>query len=454
MFAIIDIETTGGSAEKSKITEICILIHDGLTVVDKFTTLINPEQRIPQMITRLTGIDDEMVEKAPKFFEVAKKIVEMTEGMIFVAHNVGFDYSFVKKEFKSLGYNYTRDQLCTVKLSRKLIPGRKTYSLGPLCEDLGIDNDARHRAEGDAVATAKLFDMLLQKKSEHATYRRQDISNLNTTRVDKIKLYVLKRLPEETGVYYFLDKDGSIIYIGKSNNMWGRAVAHFNNQDARAKKMLFELTDVDFVKTGSELIALLFESEEIKKHRTKYNRARKKSVFTHSIDWFTDEKGIINYKIVPYDESETPVMSFHSYITARERLNEWIDEHMLCYNFCGLNPDGGECFHHPIKRCYGICCEKESAEDYNLRAIRITDEFLFPEKDFLILDKGRHNDEQSIILIENGHYAGYGYFDVSDPVTSPKELKAYVKKTTFYPDADALVRWYLKRNWKVKKIVL
>jgi DNA polymerase-3 subunit epsilon len=453
MFAIVDIETTGGSAERSKITEICILIHDGLTVVDKFSTLINPEQRIPQMITRLTGINDEMVEKAPKFFEVARKIVEITEGMVFVAHNVAFDYSFVKKEFKSLGYNYTRDQLCTVKLSRKLIPGRVSYSLGPLCEALGIDNEARHRAEGDAVATAKLFDILLQKKSEHPVYRRQDISEIHTTRIDKIKMYVLKRLPEETGVYYFLDKDGNIIYIGKSNNMRARAIAHFNNKEGRARKMLYELTDVDFVKTGSELIALLHESEEIKTHKTKYNRARKRSVFTHSIDWFYDDGGILNYKIVPFDESDTPVMSFTSHIAARERLNAWIEDHMLCYNYCGLN-DEGECFMHPIKRCYGICCGKEEAEEYNLRAKRITDEFLFPEKNFLILDKGRHQDEQSIILIENGHYAGFGYFDVSDPVTSPEELKAYVKKTTFYPDADALVRWYLRRERKVKKIPL
>jgi DNA polymerase-3 subunit epsilon len=454
MFAIIDIETTGGSAERSKITEICILIHDGLTVVDKFSTLINPEQRIPQMITRLTGIDDQMVEAAPKFYEVAKKIVEMTEGMIFVAHNVAFDYSFVKKEFKSLGYNYTRDQLCTVKLSRKLIPGRASYSLGPLCESLGICNDARHRAAGDAEATAKLFDILLQKKSEHPTYRRQDIQQINIRRVDKIKMYILKRLPEETGVYYFHDKDGNIIYIGKSNNMRARAIAHFNNKEGRAQKMLYELMDVDFVKTGSELIALLLESEEIKMHKTKYNRARKKSIFTHSIDWFVDENGIHNYKIVPFDESDTPVMSFTSYISARERLNSWIEDHMLCYNYCGLNADGGECFHHPIKRCYGICCGNEETEEYNIRAKRITDEFLFPEKNFLILDKGRHNDEQSIILIENGHYAGYGYFDVSDPVTSPGELKAYVKRTTFYPDADALVRWYLKRSWKVKKVLL
>jgi DNA polymerase-3 subunit epsilon len=454
MFAIIDIETTGGSAERDKITEICILIHDGLTVVDKFSTLINPERRIPYNITRITKITDEMVEDAPKFYEVAKKIALMTQGMVFVAHNVSFDYGFVQREFKSLGYNYKREKLCTVKLSRKLIPGKFSYSLGVLCESLGIEIEDRHRAAGDAEATAKLFDLLLQKKSEHPTYRRQNITEINTSRVDKIKLHVLKKLPEETGVYYFRDKEGAIIYIGKSNNMRGRAIAHFNNKESKGKKMLFALYDVDHVKTGSELIALLYESEEIKKHKTPFNRARRNSNFTHSIDWFEDEKGIINYKIVPADESEQAIISFTSYISARERLNEWVDENMLCYNYCGLNDDGGQCFHHPIKRCYGICCEKESIADYNARAKKILDEFLFRDKNFILFDKGRHRDEQSMILIENGHYAGYGYVDKGEQISSTEELKSYIRRPTYYPDADALVRWYLKRNLKLKKMVI
>jgi len=206
LFAIIDIETTGGRPQGDKITEICILIHDGLTVVDEFTTLINPECRISSQITRLTGITNEMVADAPRFFEVAKKIVEITKDCVFVAHNVQFDYGFVKAEFKALGYDYKRDTLCTVRLSRKLIPGKISYSLGRLCDSLGIVIQDRHRAAGDARATAILFDLLLRLKSDNPQYRRQDITEINTTRVDKIKTYILKKLPEETGVYYILDK--------------------------------------------------------------------------------------------------------------------------------------------------------------------------------------------------------------------------------------------------------
>ena len=166
MFAIIDIETCGGKFEpqRVRITEICILIHDGLQVTEKFSTLINPECYIAPIYTNITGITNQMVATAPKFHEVANTILKLTQNRTFVAHNVSFDYNFIKGEFAALGYEYEREKLCTVRLSRKLIPGKKTYSLGPLCQSVGISNDARHRAEGDAVATAKLFDILLQIK--------------------------------------------------------------------------------------------------------------------------------------------------------------------------------------------------------------------------------------------------------------------------------------------------
>ncbi len=167
MFAIIDIETCGGKFEfrKGRITEICILVHDGLQVIENFSTLVNPECYISPFFTNLTGISNEMVAKAPKFHQIAQTILTLTENRTFVAHNVSFDYNFIRDEFASLGFEYQREKLCTVKLSRKLIPGKKTYSLGPLCESMGISNNARHRAEGDAIATAKLFDILLQIKS-------------------------------------------------------------------------------------------------------------------------------------------------------------------------------------------------------------------------------------------------------------------------------------------------
>lgn len=258
MFAIIDIETCGGSFDykRGRITEICILIHDGLQVVDQYTTLINPECNITPYFTKLTGITNEMVMDAPKFYEIAKKIVELTEGKIFVAHNVAFDYGFIKDEFASLGAKYQRETLCTVRLSRKLIPNRISYSLGHLCAALGIEIFGRHRAEGDAVATAKLFDLLLKLKADHPQYKTKGVEALMTRRVDNIKSYILKKLPEECGVYYFLDANKNIIYIGKSKNAYQRAMAHFNTDSQKNKKMLFELMDVDFVEYGSELVAL------------------------------------------------------------------------------------------------------------------------------------------------------------------------------------------------------
>ena len=163
MYAVVDIETSGGRAQVDKITEIAIYIHDGEKIVDEFSTLINPETYIPPFITRLTGINNDMVATAPKFYEVAKKIVLMTEGCLFVAHNAPFDYRFIQEEFKRLGYNYQRQTMCTVRMSRKIIPGMGSYSLGNLCQTLGITINNRHRAAGDALATTKLLELLLVK---------------------------------------------------------------------------------------------------------------------------------------------------------------------------------------------------------------------------------------------------------------------------------------------------
>lgn len=448
MFAIIDIETCAGKFEfrKGRITEICILKHDGLSVVDTFTTLVNPECNISPYFAGLTGITNEMVADAPKFHEIASKIIEMTEGCIFVAHNVGFDYGFIKEEFQSLGYKYKRDTLCTVRLSRKLIPGRISYSLGHLCASLGIEIFGRHRAEGDAVATAQLFDLLIQLKAQHPQYKNKGVEEIMVRRVDKIKQYILNKLPEECGVYYFLNQEKEIIYVGKSNNMYNRAIAHFNSDQHKGKKMLNELYDVDFVATGSELIALLLESEEIKKHKPKYNRARKSESFSHCIDHFIDKNGIIRFKIVTSEETNSPLLWFTGYSSARERLENWLEEYNLCLRYCGLTDEEAQCFNHQIKKCNGICADEEAIDVYNSRAKKIVQNFSFPKKSFAILDKGRHANEHSVVLVEESHYAGYGYFDSFEPITHAEELKGYVKRKAFYHDADDLVRHFLKQG--------
>lgn len=454
MFAIIDIETCGGKFdfEKSRITEICVVLHDGLQVTEIFTSLINPGCYIGPNFTRLTGISNEMVADAPRFHEIANKIIELTKDRIFVAHNVNFDYGFIKEEFASLGYKFKRETLCTVRLSRKLMPGKQSYSLGRLCESIGIEIENRHRAEGDAVATAKLFNLLLDLKSSNPQYRNQGVDELMTTRIDKIKQYILNKLPETCGVYYFLNKDQEIIYIGKSINMYNRALSHFSSKENKSKKMLNDLMNVDFIETGSELIALLHESEEIKKHKPVYNRMRKADIYTHTIDYYTNDNNIINFKIGLLEDSENPLLSFTSHSSARETLERWVDNNELCLRYCHLTQDTSICFNHQIKKCRGICVGEENHLLYNNRANKIIEEILFRNNNFILLDKGKNTDEKSIVVIEDGHYYGIGYIDQNTALYSFEECKENVKKSIFYPDSDMLIRGFLKKN-KLKMIV-
>lgn len=441
--------------KKGRIIEIAILVHDGLTVIDKFTSLINPECYISPLYTRISGITNEMVEDAPKFHEIAKDILRLTEDRIFVAHNVNFDYGFIQEEFASLGYKYRRDTLCTVRLSRKLIPGKVSYSLGNLCASLDIEIENRHRAEGDAVATVKLFDLLLQIKSEHPTYRRMDVHEIMARKLDKIKEYVLKKLPEECGVYYFRNQEGEIIYIGKSTNMFNRAKAHFNNDQKKARQMLNELNGVDYHTTGSEIVALLLESREIKKHQPKYNRRTKAEEFSHSLDWSINKAGIIHFKIVSADESEQSLLLFTSYLSARNTLDLFIEEHTLCLHHCSaeLAHEDSTCFNYQIKKCRGVCAGEEAIGEYNLRARRIVAANSYPANHFFIIEPGREPDEKSLILVCDNKYYGYAHLDQSDSFSNLDELKDLIKPEPYYPDQDNLLRsWIIRKKIRIQRM--
>lgn len=454
MFAIVDIETCGSkfAYQKGRIIDICILVHDGISVVDKFSTLINPDCHIGSFYTNLSGITNEMVKDAPRFHEVAKEILNYTEGKIFVAHNSAFDYNFIKDEFASLGFRFKRDTLCTVRLSRKLLPGKASYSLGNLCASIGIEIKNRHRAEGDAVATAELLNLLLQLKTQSKEYKTKSVTQIMTTRIDAIKKYILDKLPETCGVYYFLNKQGDIIYIGKSVNMYSRAQSHFNNDLKKSKAMLNDLYQVDFVETGSELIALLLESTEIKKHKPFYNRQRKKDVFTHTIDFYKDDQEILNLKLSPFEESKQRVLAFTSYASARERLEQWIDRKELCLQYAGLTSESSVCFHHQLKKCRGICAGKEEPDTYNERVRELLQEFTFPHPHFLILERGRHAEEKAFVFIQNYQYAGYGYIDESAQISHPEDIKGYLQTKSQHPDDHDIVLSWL--NLKRRHIVL
>lgn len=218
MYVILDIETTGGAYNQEGITEIAIYKFDGHTIIDQFISLVNPEIPIQPFVVNLTGINNAMLRNAPKFYEIAKRIVEISEGCILVAHNASFDYRILRTEFNRLGYNFTKNTLCTVELSKKLIPEQPSYSLGKLVRSLGIPIADRHRASGDAMATLKLFKMILAKDVEKNIVNSLVKSEIKAGITPKL-LDILDKLPTTTGIYYIHNEKGDLIYIGKSKNI-------------------------------------------------------------------------------------------------------------------------------------------------------------------------------------------------------------------------------------------
>ena len=277
MYAILDIETTGGKYNEEGITEIAIYRFDGQKVVDQFASLINPERKIQPFVVNLTGINSEMLRNAPKFYEVAKRIIEITDGCIIVAHNAKFDNRILTTEFDRLGYPFEKDTLCTVELAKKLIPDLPSYSLGKLVRSLGIPLSDRHRAQGDAKATVALFKMLLNKDSKKEIITKS-IKKDPKRQLEPKLLEIIDAAPTDTGVYYMHNKAGEVIYIGKSKNIQKRLIQHFTSDNRKSKKIQLEVTDVSYETTGSELIALLKESAEIKSNNPVYNRALRKKL--------------------------------------------------------------------------------------------------------------------------------------------------------------------------------
>ena len=444
MYAIIDIETTGLSPQRNKITEIAVYIYDGEKIIDEFSSLINPECYISPNITKITGITNEMVGKAPKFWEVAKNIVLLTEGKTFVAHNASFDYNFIRHEFKSLGYDFKREKLCTVQLSRKIIPGRKSYSLGKLCNELKIPLNGRHRAAGDAMATVKLFEYLLLQDSSLAGLKSGKFFNLQSS--------TIKKLPDDTGVYYLYNQQGDIIYIGKSKNIRTRILSHFNNEKTgRALKMMDETYDISYELTGSDLIAQLLESDEIKNHKPKYNRRQRRKSNHYGIYSSINAFGYICFRVDKIGE-EVPLIAFNLAKEARERLYHLSEEYELCQKLCGLYETAGACFYYQLKQCKGACVQKEAVEGYNLRANELIQNLSYDNQSFFIIDKGRSEEEKSVVKVKNGKYIGFGFINVNLVPLDIENLSGAIQRYPDNRDVQQIIRTHLKQN-VVQKII-
>ncbi|CAN5522455.1 exonuclease domain-containing protein [soil metagenome] len=433
MYAIVDIETTGGHASANGITEIAICIHNGKKVIERYSTLVNPKRDIPIYISALTGITNEMVSTAPPFEDVAHDVYHLLHGKIFVAHNVNFDHSFVRYHLAAAGYELQCNKLCTVRLGRKIMPGLPSYSLGKLCRHLGIDNESRHRAAGDAEATAQLFSLLLQQdKDKHITQALKQNSGEQL-----LPPYLPKKdieaLPQSPGVYYFHDQKGKVIYVGKAKNLKKRVCSHFtgNNPGLQRQEFLRNICQVTYQVCGTELIAFVLEAVEIKRLWPKYNRSLKRFEHAYGLYTFEDQRGYLRLAVDKHRKYNGAIYTCNSMLEGRSILTQLIENFELCPKLCFLQTNTQPCtgVHKELCACEGHI----SVIDYNKKVNAAIDKLNEVLPTFAIRDEGRTGEEHSCILVEKGKFYGMGYISHYFDADNLQQLKNYL---TPYPGND------------------
>jgi DNA polymerase-3 subunit epsilon len=451
LYAILDIETTGGQFNEEGITEIAIYKFNGHEIVDQFISLVNPEIPIQPFVVKLTGINNAMLRSAPKFFEVAKRIIEITNDCVLVAHNADFDHRILRTEFRRLGYEFNIKTLCTVELSKKLLPEQTSHSLGKLVRALGIPMADRHRASGDAMATVKLFKMLLDKDLNKEIVKEHIKFEIQKGIAPRL-MDIVENLPSKTGIYYIHREDGSLIFIGKSKNIKKRVNQHFTGITRSAKKIQKEVFTVTYEETGSELIALLKETEEIKINRPIYNRMSPKSKFSWAIYVEKDANGYLNLKLQKADGRKKEVKSYTSQQEGKDALFRITSHYKLCQKLTGLYETKTHCFQHTINECDGACIGKVASTEYNVRVQTFLEKNIFENKTLAILDKGRTITERSAILVENGIYKGYAFYDLNYQINTIEILKNIIVPMPNNRDTRNNIQSYLRKNKHLKVI--
>lgn len=449
MYAVVDIETTGGNATYGKIIEIAIVIHDGTQIQERFSSLINPDCSIPPFITSLTGINNKMVEDAPKFEELAVKIHRLTENKVFVAHNVNFDYSFLKKEFAELGVDFDRKKLCTVRLSRKLVPTAKKYNLGSICGHLGIEILDRHRAMGDAEATAHLLSQLLGRDKDSATVKHSLKRNSKEmTLPPHISRQKFDALPRAQGVYFFYDQSGKVIYVGKAVDLKDRVGQHFSGNTHTKTRTMFlsNIYDVTYVETGNELISLLLENEAIKKHYPRYNRTNKSFNLNIGLYQYTDQLGFTRIIMGKAGKRDKPFAAFGSESEALSYVLTKVQDHGLCLRLCGVIKSHSVCdYEERFGVPCAICKGDITVDDYNGR-VELAFAGTGSQHTYLIKTAGRQREEEGFVLVEKGKFLGFGYIANDTAIRHLDDLKAYVQPCYDTQDSQSIIKSYLKKS--------
>lgn len=430
MYAIVDIETTGSHANANGITEVAICLHNGIEVVERYETLINPGMNIPVYIRALTGISNEMVEDAPRFSAVAAEIFKLLDGKIFVAHNVNFDYSFLRHHLSNCGYTLNSNKLCTVRLGRKILPGYPSYSLGKLCRQLGIENHSRHRAGGDADATARLFSILIANDKDEQILKSLKHTSKEQRLPANLSEKDIHALPYTPGIYYFHDEKGKVIYVGKAKNIKKRVCSHFtgNNTGLQRQEFLKNIYQITYQECGSELIAFVTEAVEIKRLWPKYNRSLKRYEHAYGLFDFVDQAGHLRLAVDKRRKYSEPIYTCNNLMDGYNLLSKLIDQFQLCTKMCFIQKST-----QPCRNVLCVCNGGLSMDEYNRKVELAIAQLKDALPTFAIRDDGRTMDEHSCLLIEKGKFYGMGYISHYFNANNIEQLKDYL---TPYPGND------------------
>lgn len=428
LYAIVDIETTGGYAAANGITEIAVFITDGNTILKQYNTLLNPVYTIPKYVEFLTGITNAMVEFERPFSSIADELYELLADKVFVAHNVNFDYSFVKHHLSQSGYELNCRKLCTVRLGRKILPGLPGYGLGKICKQLDIEIESRHRASGDALATVKLFHHLLTCDTNGHVEAMLKVKSKEQYLPPNISSSVVKKLPAEPGVYYFHDKKGKVIYVGKAKSLSKRVSSHFSNNKPNRQKQEFlkNIYNISYKTTATELMAFILESVEIKKLWPEQNRSQKRFDQSYGLYTFEDINGYIRLCIEKKKKNIRALYTFNLLTEGHTLLRKLVHQFELCPKLCFLQAENINCQLLEENNCKGACERKESADDYNRRVEACINHLNHELPSFALVDYGLKHEEQSCILIEKGRFFGMGYLPSDVSIKTTDDLKSYL----------------------------
>jgi DNA polymerase-3 subunit epsilon len=433
LFAVVDIETTGGNFHKDRIIEIAVVIHDGHKIVDEYTSLVNPGQPIIPFIVNLTGINNEMVRNAPDFGALAQTIYDITHDKIFVAHNAKFDYGFLKAEFRRANLNFRCKQLCTVEMSRKVFPGMRSYSLGNLCNDLNISINGRHRAYGDAAATACLLEKMLIRDSK-AVLQSIQADEFETIQLPPdITREVLDHLPDETGVYYLHDANGKVLFIGKAKNIRTQVPLHFKQdlKDLRSKALAERTSSITYELSGNELMAGIMEAAELRKFSPEFNAIQRKPRYKYGLYLQEDEEGYVIPKVLPLKDQEAVIQKFTHQLRAERMVEQVLKRTQL---------------QHHLRKTH-------QKNHYNQKVIQAISGLAYPHPNCLIIDQGRSGQELTCIWIHNYEYRGFTFFDPEYTGQEIERILEKIRKSDETPDVKRQIQQYIRKKRKYLQII-